>query len=120
MAFLKISQGLERLTFFILIFFLLCHIMACFWIFTAEMSEDQEDEDATTWIISGEYKDKGTKVLYSTALYFTITTITTVGYGDISGTNSLERIICIFLMILGNLFFSFSSGTFAQIISNYE
>ncbi|MFN9903918.1 MAG: ion channel [bacterium] len=30
-------------------------------------------------------------------MYYTITTITTVGYGDISGTNSIERPICAFL-----------------------
>jgi voltage-gated potassium channel Kch len=54
--------------------------------------------------------------LYITALYFTVTTITTVGYGDISGTNTTERLVSIFLMILGVVFFSFSTGALTSII----
>ena len=58
--------------------------------------------------------------LYITSVYYTVTTISTVGYGDISGNNSLERMICILMMITGVFFFSFASGTFTNIISNYE
>lgn len=43
-----------------------------------------------------------------TAFYFTITTMTTVGYGDISGTNTLERYLNIIIMILGVIFFTIS------------
>lgn len=70
--------------------------------------------------MKGNYQDLGMKDMYLTSLYFTVTTITTVGYGDISGTNSLERLICCFLMIMGVLFFSVSSGTLTSIITNYE
>jgi voltage-gated potassium channel len=48
--------------------------------------------------------------LYSSAFYFTVTTITTAGYGDISGTNTLERYICALFMILGVLIFSMVSS----------
>jgi Trk-type K+ transport system membrane component len=58
--------------------------------------------------------------LYSTAFYFTMTTITTVGYGDISGFTSVERVICIFLMLIGVLAYSFASGSLTQIIANYD
>lgn len=46
-----------------------------------------------------------------------VATITTVGYGDISGNNMLERIICILLMVMGVIFFSISSGNLTSIIS---
>lgn len=39
---------------------------------------------------------KNTATLYITAFYFAVTTIATVGYGDIRGTNFGERIYCIF------------------------
>lgn len=106
--------------------------MACFWIFTSELSIDTVfDEDGnevtpadgeaqTNWILSNGFENQEIAELYTTAFYFTVTTITTVGYGDISGTNTTERVICIFLMIIGVLFFSFSSGSLTQIISNYE
>ena len=55
--------------------------------------------------------------LYLTSIYYTVTTISTVGYGDISGVNPLERLISIFLMVTGVFFFSYSSGTLTSIIS---
>ena len=50
-------------------------------------------------------------------MYFTVTTITTVGYGDISGNQTQsEKIFCIFIMVAGVIAFSFASGSLASII----
>ena len=49
-----------------------------------------------------------------------MTTITTVGYGDISGHTVFERIICIFLHLIGVLSYSFASGSLTSIIQNYD
>mmetsp|Transcript_36559 Transcript_36559/g.56119 ORF Transcript_36559/g.56119 Transcript_36559/m.56119 type:complete len:101 (-) Transcript_36559:2042-2344(-) len=57
---------------------------------------------------------------YLSSLYYTITTITTVGYGDISGNTPLEKIFCIFIMIIGVVAFSFASGSLASILQNYD
>jgi uncharacterized membrane protein (UPF0182 family) len=53
---------------------------------------------------------------YLTSFYFTITTITTVGYGDISINTPLEKIFCIIIMIIGVLAFTFASGSLASIL----
>lgn len=58
--------------------------------------------------------------LYFTSYYFTVTTITTVGYGDISGNSSIERVICFFLHLIGVLTYSFASGSLTSIIANYD
>lgn len=58
--------------------------------------------------------------LYITSFYFTVTTIVTVGYGDIHAYNSIERVICIFLMIIGVISFSFATGSLSSILSNYD
>jgi hypothetical protein len=47
---------------------------------------------------------------YTAAFYFTVTTMATVGYGDISGHNTLERIVCMIIMIIGVVTFSIVSG----------
>jgi len=57
---------------------------------------------------------------YVMSLYFIVTTISTVGFGDISGTTMVERIVVIFLMLFGVTFFTFMSGALASIISNYD
>jgi len=58
--------------------------------------------------------------LYCVAFYWTITTITTVGYGDIEGTNDLERIFCSFIMIIGVILFSLANGALASIVGTDE
>jgi hypothetical protein len=58
--------------------------------------------------------------LYAISFYWTITTITTVGYGDISGTNSIEMIFCSFVMVIGVISFTFANGALASIMSNYD
>ena len=58
--------------------------------------------------------------LYVVAVYFTMQTLTTVGYGDISISSSQERFIVIILQFLGIIFFSFASGSLTNIIVNYD
>jgi hypothetical protein len=58
--------------------------------------------------------------VYLTSFYFTVTTITTVGYGDISGHTKAEKIFCILIMVIGVIAFSFASGSLASVIQNYD
>ena len=52
---LKISAGVERLYFFVVIFFLFNHIISCLWVFVAQFDEN------TSWVISQllKMKDSG-------------------------------------------------------------
>jgi hypothetical protein len=58
--------------------------------------------------------------LYVTSFYFSITTIVTVGYGDITPLNASEKILACFLMIFGVIAFSFATGALSSIISNID
>ena len=87
------------------------HIVACSWIIFANLDPDQ----ANSWI-SG-YKEVNRSELYLTSFYFTVTTITTVGYGDMSASTFMEQIICIFIMLAGVIAFSLSSGALTNYIS---
>ena len=58
--------------------------------------------------------------LYVTSFYFTVTTILTVGYGDILAISVAEKLMCIMLMIIGVVSFSFATGSLSSIISNYD
>ena len=44
-----------------------------------------------TWMNDIYIMNLGSWDLYITSFYFTVSTITTVGYGDIRGFNTLER-----------------------------
>ena len=107
---MKISAGFERLFFFVMSFLLICHIVSCMWVLTTTLYEDKSQ----TWV--SEYVDYTTPNLYLTSIYFTITTITTVGYGDISISTPLEKIFCIIVMLIGVIAFSIASGSLASIL----
>ena len=58
--------------------------------------------------------------MYTIGVYWVITTITTVGYGDISATNTTERIVACIIMVIGVIAFSYSTGSLSSIISNAD
>ena len=58
--------------------------------------------------------------LFINSVYFTVTTIVTVGYGDIGPVNVSEKIMCILLMIIGVISFSLGTGALSSIISSYD
>jgi Ion channel len=49
-----------------------------------------------------------------------VTTITTVGYGDISGHTTCEKLFGIVLMIIGASGFSFAAGSLSSLMSNLD
>ena len=55
--------------------------------------------------------------LYFVSFYYTITTITTVGYGDMVGTNTLERLVSIVNEVVGVIVFSIIVSKLANITS---
>lgn len=95
---------------------MLCHIITCLWVFADQIVS----ADSPCWLDLGDYESMGTGDMYLVSLYFTVTTITTVGYGDISATNHVERWFCIFIMLCGVIAFSFATGTLSSIMSGYD
>ena len=110
---LKIGLGFERLFFFAMIFFILCHFITCIWVLTCQM---QEDPFKNTWMDDDYIKSLYPFELYITSFYYTVSTVTTVGYGDISGSNVLERAFAIVIMMIGVMSFSFASGSLSSIL----
>jgi hypothetical protein len=73
-----------------------------------------------TWMENFEEYEESNKNIYIVAFYWIISTITTVGYGDISGTNNVERVFCSICMFIGVLAFTIANGSLASIIQNYD
>lgn len=102
---------------FTLIFFICIHCVSCIWIFVAGM---QDSTYKGTWIADKNAENFPQSDLYWISFYWTITTVTTVGYGDITGTNTAERIFCAVIMVVGVIAFSFVNGALASIISDSD
>lgn len=56
------------------------------------------------------------EVKYITAFYFSITTMITVGYGDISPNTNLEMLFGIIVMVLSSGIFGYSMSSLMFII----
>lgn len=102
-----------------LIFILSCHISTCIWIITAALTNDEDF--VGTWLESyyPEYGNSDVSI-YLISTYWTVTTITTVGYGDISGTNLAEMCVSVIMMLIGVISFSFANASLASIIQNED
>ena len=71
------------------------------------------ESNSSTWLDDYQsYDNEADRYqLYFVSIYWTITTITTVGYGDISANNLEERLFCSLVMVLGVISFSFANGS---------
>jgi len=96
--------------FIITILLTLCilHLATCLFIFLGMNSYPG-------WIIKLNIQDESYLNIYLTAVYFVIVTITTVGYGDITGISISEIVFQVFLLIIGTIAYSF----IISYISNY-
>lgn len=83
------------------------------------LSEFDEDTD-NIWRFADPYQYYGPFDLYITSIYWTVTTMSTVGYGDISASTSMERLFSIVIMITGVLAFNLISGALGALITNYD
>ena len=103
--FLYLSENfyLEQLAIFLiyfLIFFLFLHLFICLHLYFSLQSYP-------SWITHTNLINESLIQKYVASLYFMITTMTTVGYGDIICISFIERIYHIILLFLGTLLYTF-------------
>ena len=109
----KVKGIYELFKLFILIIYV-GHFFACVWIYAAKV--EMNYGLGNSWIQNFHLTDEGWESQYITSLYFAVYTMVTVGYGDISPTNIIERALCIVLMILSCGVFAYSLNRFGTIL----
>jgi hypothetical protein len=93
-------EKLAKFLIYFIVFFLFVHIFICLHIFFAFQS-------FPNWIDHINITNEAFFDKYITSLYFMVTTMTTVGYGDIICISHIERIYHIILLFIGTLFYTF-------------
>ena len=78
---------------------------------------EEDDLEHESWVIKANLDGLDNADLYIAAMYYSVTTITTVGYGDISGKNTYERILSVITMILGVIAFSYATSALSSLVA---
>ena len=96
------------MVFEVILTILALHITACIHIIIGRNSYPN-------WIILNNLSESNFSTIYLTSIYFLVTTLTSVGYGDITGNVLNEYIFQIFLLIVGIIAYSWMVSS----VSNY-
>ncbi|KAL9966325.1 hypothetical protein ACROYT_G024379 [Oculina patagonica] len=122
------EYGMAVLLLMMCSFALLAHWLACIWYFIGNI--ELENEGSTIgWLdslgkqINQPYNksditsgpDLHSK--YVTALYFTLSSLTSVGFGNVSPNTNTEKMFSICVMLIGSLFYAAIFGNVAAIIA---
>ena len=94
--------------------------VGCVWYRIAVEIDSSQPKTASTFIREWGFNkvDDSTK-LYM-ACYYSLTTLSTVGFGDFYPVNTIERIFVILIEIYGMIFFGNIMQSFLTIIAHYN
>ncbi|XP_055688851.1 potassium voltage-gated channel subfamily H member 8 isoform X2 [Lutzomyia longipalpis] len=111
------------LTLLMLCFSLVAHWLACIWFVIAEKERMYNDIDWDIgWMhtLSERLKIPVTNLtqveVYVTSLYFTFTSLTSVGFGNVSANTTAEKVFSIIMMLIGALMHAVVFGNVTAII----
>lgn len=113
---LKMNAAIKRLINILLIIFCLSHIFACLWYYSAHLVGINEN----TWVRKIELADLKKSEIYLVSIYYSLTVVTTVGFGDITSGTNVEKILTCLWMIIGVAFYSFVISNLSSIISSMD
>ncbi|OMJ70123.1 hypothetical protein SteCoe_31977 [Stentor coeruleus] len=114
--FMKLYRGVIRLMTLVFFVLVMSHFIACMFYFTAKV----DGFSPSTWVIRYDLQDLPKEIKYLKSLYFTITILTTVGFGDIVPYTSSEMILCIVWMSLGIGFYSSIVSTISSVFRSMD
>lgn len=98
-----LNPGILRLIFTVFIVIFVSHWISCGWLALGKA-------DPALDILTN----------YLRALYWTVTTITTTGYGDIVPTTNLQMLYTIFVQLLGAGMYGYIIGNLASMLANSD
>ena len=101
-----VAFGEEKLIIGLCSVTVICHLFACLWYGFARMGEN-------SWVDVDPVQEGA----YLASLYFVVTTVTTVGFGDILPTNDKERVICLVIILFGVFLYSYIIGSITAIMT---
>lgn len=113
---LSIRESHMKLISFFLTVIVCTHVMTCLFYFAAKYNDFSKD----TWVYRYSYMDYSNFDSYIISMYWSYTTLSTVGYGDITPCTNIEIILSLMWMVFGICFFSFTIGSLASMLTGVD
>lgn len=137
---ISLSYSKQSLVKFLITLLFCSHILACFWGLLGRYSIKLTCSDdyklvsydvgegyiSTSWIIQlHEAKDSPDDpcdpfTVYLWSLHWSVMSITSIGYGDISPTRDVEYFYCVFGMLSGGILWAYIIGSVCGVVSNMD
>jgi len=108
------SRGVIQLTRFCLVVLVIDHIMACTFYFVSTL----DDDEANSWRADSNVLDKSRFTQYVAAIYWSVSTVTTVGYGDVVAVSNIERICSMVLMMVGATVYAYFTSNMNVVVAS--
>ena len=112
----RVNIHLERLIYYICGLLLFIHIASCIFYLIAKL----ENFHHNTWVTRLGYIDSTEFELYIISFYWCLTTVTTVGYGDIYANTIYERVYSLFIMSFGVVMYSFAISFISTVVATID
>lgn len=113
---LNIKESHMKLISFFLTVIICSHVMTCLFYFAAKYNSFSKD----TWVFRYSFLDYSDIDTYILSMYWSYTTLSTVGYGDITPCTNIEILMSLMWMVFGICFFSFTIGSLASMLSGVD
>ncbi len=93
----RINAGYLRILKFIVVVAMLIHWVSCAWFIASFIAQFPSD----CWVVRAGIINEIPSIKYLRSIYWTITTMTTVGYGDLTPHTALGQVVASMVMIMG-------------------
>jgi len=104
----------------VIIAIIITYFIGCiWWYFCNQQYNDPKKKGENNFILMNKLDESdGENFIHqlTVSCYYSLTTLSTVGYGDYYPINSSERIMAVAIMLVGVAFFSYIMGCFIEII----
>ena len=115
---------LFRLCRFVCVMIIFAHFCACGWFAVGDYGEAQHRKHPTsarwnaTWISTQGIQNDPLWEQYSYSWYWSVVTLFTTGYGDITATNTLEQWAASVCILIGTCFFAYFVGAVGTLLAD--
>lgn len=116
---------------------IVCHILACGWIYVGRLHEPKFLSGSTwmnNYVDGDDFRDDGfegafeprpiyrktMQQQYIVALYWSLMTLTSVGYGDVCPESDAGRVYAIFTMLAGSAIYGYIIGSITTVCSSVD